>query len=175
MHAAEVDAESVRLREFTNERFKMKNESYQQNLKKIEEDASTLLEKVRKECEETDLALKYRLEDFTTQLNGRITKDYVEILGRQIKSGIMDSFDRKNEDTLDKMRNMVNEIGLSQEQLTIDTLAKLAFYRTEIAKFREEFYEKATKKEFHKALESLEAGRTQADMQYDLLKLELRA
>ena len=47
--------------------------------------------------------MKYRLDDFTAQLDTRVTKDYVEILGKQIKSGIIDSFDRKNEDTLDKM------------------------------------------------------------------------
>ena len=61
------------------------------------------------------MALKYRLEDFTAQLDTRVTKDYVEILGKQIKSGIIDSFDRKNEDTLAKMHNIVNEIGVSQE------------------------------------------------------------
>ena len=41
----------------------------------------------------------------------------------------MDSFDRKNEDTLEKMHNIVNEISLSQDQLTIDTKAKLNSYR----------------------------------------------
>ena len=48
-------------------------------------------------------------------LNSRVTADYVEIMGRQIKDGIMDSFDRKNEDTLEKMQSLVSEISLSQE------------------------------------------------------------
>lgn len=71
------------------------------------------------------------------QLNTRVTKDYVDILGKQIKTGIMDSFDRKNEDTLEKMKNMVNDIAVRQEQLTIDTNSKLKDYRIEIGKFKQ--------------------------------------
>lgn len=33
----------------------------------------------------------YRLDDFRIQLDGRVTKEYVEVIGRQIKSSIIDS------------------------------------------------------------------------------------
>ena len=85
-----------------------------------------------------------------------MTADYVEILGRQIKDGIIDSFDRKNEDMLEKMRLQVNEISNSQSRLTIDTKAKLVEYREEIDQFRAEFYEKATKKDLAKIREELD-------------------
>lgn len=80
-------------------------------------------------------------------------------MGRQIKKGIIDSFDRKNEDTIEKMRNMVNEIGVCQNQLTIDVKSKLKDYRQEIETFKQEFYDKATKLEVKKAIEHMEDTR----------------
>lgn len=115
-------------------------------------------------ADETNMAVKYRLEDFTTQLNLRVTKDYVEILGKQIKSGIIDSFDRKNEDTLEKMQHIVNANSVKQDQLTIDTNSKLKDYRVEITNFKKEFYEKATKADFLKSKENMEQIRAQFDM-----------
>ena len=82
-----------------------------------------------------------------------MTKEYVEVIGRQIKSGIIDSFDRKNEDTIDKLHQMVKEISISQEQLTIKVEGKLMDYRDEIKRFKKEFNEKATKHDL-KRLES---------------------
>ena len=150
MHVAEVEEESRRLRHFTDSRFKIKHDQYEESIARIKEAADKTIAELKARADETDLALKYRLEDFTAQLDTRVTKDYVEILGKQIKSGIIDSFDRKNEDTLDKMHNIVNEIGKSQDQLTIDTKNKLKDYRVEIKKFEQEFYDKVTKTELNR-------------------------
>ena len=38
---------------------------------------------------------------------------------------MIDVFDRKNEDTLDSLRKICNDIGVSQEQLTLDTKTRL--------------------------------------------------
>lgn len=57
------------------------------------------------------------------------------------------------------MRNMVNEIGVSQNQLTIDVKSKLKDYRQEIEGFKLEFYDKATKLEVKKAIDHMEDTR----------------
>ena len=36
-------------------------------------------------------AVQYKLDDFKIQLESRVTKEYVEVIGKQIKSGIIDS------------------------------------------------------------------------------------
>lgn len=37
---------------------------------------------------------KYRIDDFTQQLKTRVTKDYVDILGRQIKISCLETVSR---------------------------------------------------------------------------------
>ena len=44
-----------------------------------------------------------RLDDFKTQLETRVTKDYVEIMGKQIRETMLESFERKNEDTIEAL------------------------------------------------------------------------
>ena len=51
---------------------------------------------------------------------------------------------------------MVNEISVSQKTLTLDTTGKLGEYRTELKRFKKEFNEKATKKDFAKAQEIMQ-------------------
>lgn len=42
----------------------------------------------------------------------------------------------------------MKEIAQSQQQLTLETKSKLKEYRAEISRFKKEFGDKATKKEF---------------------------
>ena len=51
MHAAEMEAESRRLRHFTDSRFKLKTEQYDKGLANIKEEATNFIEKIRQEAE----------------------------------------------------------------------------------------------------------------------------
>ena len=175
MHATEVEAECLRMRALTNSRFKQKSEEYDKTLKTIRKEAYESLSRIKEEAKETSESLLFRLEDFTAMLERKVTPDYVEIMGKQIKSGIMDDFDRRNEDLLEKMRNEVNQISISQDQLTIETQQRLTNYRGDIGKFQKEIYEKATKLDFKKAVQSMEEIRAQFDLQYDMMGKELKA
>ena len=57
----------------------------------------------------------------------------------------------------------------------MDVNSKLKDYRNEISKFKKEFYEKATKKDLSKVSEDMEACRSVFDLQYDLVKAELKS
>lgn len=63
---------------------------------------------------------------------------------------------------------------MSQEQLTLETKSRLKEYRTEIDRFKKEFRDKATKKEFAKTNEVMQENRMQFDIQFDLVKSELK-
>ena len=100
--------------------------------------------------------LHFKLDDFKTQLGTRVTRDYINLMGKQIRETMIDTFDRKNEDTLESLRQIVNEIGVSQEQLTLDTKTRLKDYRAEISLFKKELNEKAFKVDFKKCMETMQ-------------------
>lgn len=50
-----------------------------------------MIAQVKLEADEAGNAVKYRLDDFKMQLESRVTPEYVEVIGRQIQSRIMDS------------------------------------------------------------------------------------
>ena len=77
---------------------------------------------------------------------------------------MIDDFDRKNEDTLDNLKGIVNDISASHESLQVDVRTKLKEYRNEISRFKKEFNEKASKKEFAKTLEVMQENRGQFDI-----------
>jgi len=118
MHAAEMEAEQRKLRLFTDSRFKLKSDHYEKSVKQITEHSEKCINEMQKAAfvanEYQEEAMKYRLQDFTMQLDSRVTKEYVAIIGKQIEASIIDSFDRKNEDTLEKLNNLVNAIQVSQ-------------------------------------------------------------
>ena len=99
--------------------------------------------------------LHFKLDDFKTQLGTRVTRDYINLMGKQIRETMIDVFDRKNEDTLDSLRQIVNDIGVSQEQLTLDTKNRLSDYRAEIKEFKKELNDKAFKADFIKVTETI--------------------
>ncbi len=70
MHASEMEAESRKLRLFTDSRFKLKSSEYDKSLKAITETTKTSVDEIRaaaKNCNDTiEEAMRYRLEDFTT-------------------------------------------------------------------------------------------------------------
>ena len=70
---------------------------------------------------------------------------------------------------LDKMQTKVSDIGVSQEQLTLETKSRLKEYRSDITRFKKEFSEKATKKEFAKTNEVMQENRMQFDVQFNLV------
>ena len=100
--------------------------------------------------------LHFKLDDFKTQLGTRVTRDYINLMGKQIRETMIDVFDRKNEDTLESLRQICNDIGVSQEQLTIDTKTRLSDYRAEIALFKQDLNDKAFKADFKKCMETMQ-------------------
>ena len=100
-----------------------------------------------------------RLEDYKTLLDTRVTKEYVEIIGNQIKAGIIQGFERKNEETIEKLHTKVYDIKVAQDQHEVETKGKLKEYRAEIARFKKDFAEKASKSDFKKTLETMHDNR----------------
>ena len=82
MHCNEMEAEARKTRLFTDSRFKNKSEQYDKSLKVITDEGTSALRKVLQASEDLENTMKYRLEDFTMQLDTRVTKDYVEIIGK---------------------------------------------------------------------------------------------
>ena len=154
MHAVEMENETRKTRLLTEARFKAKSQQYEKSLVDFEEmihqKIATIDELSRKKEEEHSI----RLGDFKTLLDTRVTKEYVEIIGNQIKAGIIEGFERKNEDTIEKLHTKVQEVKVMQDQHEIEIKSKLKDYRGEIARFKKEFAEKASKQDFKKVIES---------------------
>ena len=51
--------------------------------------------KIELRAQEAGLSVKYKLDDFKLQLENRVTQEYVEVIGKNIKSGIMDSVSKR--------------------------------------------------------------------------------
>ena len=154
MHAVEMENETRKTRLLTESRFKAKSQQYEKSLVDFEEmihqKIATIDELSRKKEEEHSI----RLGDFKTLLDTRVTKEYVEIIGNQIKAGIIEGFERKNEETIEKLHTKVQEVKVMQDQHEIEIKSKLKDYRGEIARFKKEFAEKASKQDFKKVIES---------------------
>ena len=82
MHVSEMEAEARKLRLFTDSRFKSKSEQYNNSVKAIEEQAKLSIEKVQQVATEAKDAVQYKLDDFKIQLESRVTKEYVEVIGK---------------------------------------------------------------------------------------------
>ena len=154
MHVVEMENETRKTRLLTEARFKAKSQQYEKSLVDFEEmihqKIATIDELSRQKEEEHSI----RLEDFKTLLDTRVTKEYVEIIGNQIKAGIIEGFERKNEETIEKLHTKVQEVKVMQDQHEIEIKSKLKDYRGEIARFKKEFAEKASKQDFKKVIES---------------------
>ena len=77
-----MEAEASKLRLFTDSRFKSKSEQYNNSVKAIEEQAKLSIEKVQQVATEAKDAVQYKLDDFKIQLESRVTKEYVEVIGK---------------------------------------------------------------------------------------------
>ena len=77
-----MEAEARKLRLFTDSRFKSKSEQYNNSVKAIEEQAKLSIEKVQQVATEAKDAVQYKLDDFKIQLESRVTKEYVEVIGK---------------------------------------------------------------------------------------------
>lgn len=64
MHAAEVESEVVKIKDFTDQRFTEKADLYDQNLAELQSHAKAEVEKIRLAGLEIEEALKYKIDDF---------------------------------------------------------------------------------------------------------------
>ena len=101
--ADEVTDECRKIRLFTNERFNAKSESYEQSLREVVNKAKFEMKNIQKVQAAFEEVVNIRLDDFKTQLETRVTQDYVEIMGKQIRETMIESFERKNEDTIEAL------------------------------------------------------------------------
>ena len=85
MHVAEVESEVRKLRLFTDSRFKAKSEQYDRSVVELQNEATNAIKKLEEVAERVEMTMKYRLEDFTTQLDNKVTAEFVQTIGRQIK------------------------------------------------------------------------------------------
>ena len=159
MHVVEMESEARKTRLFTDARFKLKSQHYAESLKEIEEMTEQKIAQIDELSKTKEEEHSIRLEDFKTLLDTRVTKEYVEIIGNQIKSGIIEGFERKNEETIEMLHTKVHDIKVSQDQHVIEIKGKLKEYRGEITKFKKDFAEKASKQDFKKTLETMHDNR----------------
>lgn len=75
MHANEMDAESRKLRLFTDSRFKLKSDQSDKSIMAVEEECKKKIALIVLEAEEAGNAVKYRLDDFRTQLDHKVSQD----------------------------------------------------------------------------------------------------
>jgi len=91
-----MEGESRKLQLFTDSRFKLKSVQQEKTIYAIEELCNQKVAEIQTVFTDAENAVKYRLDDFRIQMDGRVTKEYVEVIGRQIKSSIIDSVSAVN-------------------------------------------------------------------------------
>jgi len=111
---------------------------------------------IRNNAQDLENSIKFRVEDCETLVKSRITETYVKNLGKQIENAIIDSFDRKNEDTIAEIRDICNSFGRNQEIFFKETDDSLINYRTELKRFETEFNNKVGRKDLKKVQEVFE-------------------
>ena len=91
MHVQEMEAEARKTRLFTDSRFKLKSDQADRSIKEVEAECKKKIALIEVRADEAGNAVKYRLDDFKMQLDQRVTKEYIEVIGKQIRHSIIDS------------------------------------------------------------------------------------
>ena len=143
-------------------------------MKKLDEDCQTAIKKVEGQAISLENELKFRIDDCRALVDSKINRDTVETIGNQIQRDLIRQYDRKNEETIEKLNSIVRNIATSQEQLTIETKSTLQRHKAEIGRFEKTINTKAPKDQIEKITETLDDTRTAFDAQFNYQKNELK-
>lgn len=117
-------------------------------IQEVRENSKLTINAIRQESIDLQNSVMYRIEDCETLVKSRINEVYVKNLGRQIENNIIESFERKNRDTIDQIKDICAELSLKTSSFMDETDATLNNFKSELRKIEKELNHKVSKKSF---------------------------
>jgi len=88
--------------------------------------------------------IKWRIEDCETLVKSRITENYVQDLGKTIERSIIDTFNRKTQETIDTIADRCKIIEDKNTQFAVSIEEKIEGVYEDMQAMRDELAKKAS-------------------------------